>query len=85
MPYISEIFPRNQFLKLHLYFLGGIVLDRSMPPQNIPPMRGEEKKVSKIEDNQFAFSPDNLDTSSPEFLDAMGAKAHLIIRMLENR
>ena len=66
-------------------FLGGIVLDRSMPPQNIPPMRGEEKKISKIEDNQFAFSPDNLDTSSPEFLDAMGAKAHLIIRMLENR
>lgn len=56
-----------------------------MPPQNIPPMRGEEKKISKIEDNQFAFSPDNLDTSSPEFLEAMGAKAHLIIRMLENR
>ena len=82
----SPIFPRNRFLKSRLHlFLGGIVLDRSMPPQNIPPMRGEEKKISKIEDNQFAFSPDNLDTSSPEFLDAMGAKAHLIIRMLENR
>ena len=66
-------------------FLGGIVLDRSMPPQNIPPMRGEVNKIPKIEENPFAFSPDNLHTSSPEFLEAMAAKAHLIIRMLENR
>lgn len=64
---------------------GGIVLDRSMPPQNIPPMRGETNKVPKIEENPFAFSPDNLNTSSPEFLDAMSMKAHLVIRMLENR
>ena len=64
---------------------GGIVLDRSMPPQNIPPMRGEVNKIPKIEENPFAFSPDNLHTSSPEFLQAMSSKAHLIIRMLENR
>jgi hypothetical protein len=56
-----------------------------MPPQNIPPMRGEVNKIPKIEENPFAFSPDNLHTSSPEFLEAMAAKAHLIIRMLENR
>ena len=64
---------------------GGIVLDRSIPPTNIPPMRGEANKIPKIEDNVFAFNPDNINTSSPEFLDAMTMKAHLVIRMLENR
>jgi hypothetical protein len=44
---------------------GGIVLDRSMPPTNIPPMRGETNKVPKIEENPFAFSPDSLNTCSP--------------------
>ena len=65
--------------------IGGIVLDRSVPPQNIPPMRGETNKIPRIEENPFHFSPDNMHTSSPEFLDAMGKKAHLVMRMLENR
>ena len=56
-----------------------------MPPQNIPPMRGETNKIPKIEENTFPFSPDNLNTSSPEFLDVMAMKAHLVMRMLENR
>ena len=64
---------------------GGIVLDRSMPPQNLPPMRGEAHKIPKIEENSFAFSPDNLNTASPEFLEAMAMKAHIVIRMLESR
>ena len=46
---------------------------------------GEANKIVKIEDNVFPFSPDNLNTSSPEFLEALAMKSHLVIRMLENR
>ena len=93
--YIQKTFGNNQYRHLIHKEMesvvnyeekhGGIVLDRSMPPQNIPPMRGEVNKIPKIEENPFSFSPDNLNTASPEFLDAMAKKAHLVIRMLENR
>jgi hypothetical protein len=39
----------------------------------------------KREENQFAFPTTNLHTCSPEYLEVMALKSHLVIRMLENR
>ncbi len=93
--YIKKTFGNNEYRNIiheemgkvvkYEEMYGGIVLDRSTPPTNIVPMRGEVNKEPKIEDNPFAFPPTNLNTCSPEYLDIMGLKAHLVIRMLENR
>ena len=65
---------------------GGIILDSSQPPAP-PVVRGEEKqhREQPKEVNAFVFEPTNLNTCSPEYLDVMTKKAHLAIRMLENR
>ena len=65
---------------------GGIILDCSQPPAP-PVVRGEEKqrREQPREVNAFPFHPTNLNTCSPEYLDVMIKKAHLVIRMLENR
>ena len=65
---------------------GGIILDCSQPPAP-PVVRGEEKqhREQPREVNAFIFHPTNLNTCSPEYLDVMTKKAHLAVRMLENR
>ena len=39
----------------------------------------------EIETNAFCFPVNNTQTCSPEYLDVMVKKAHLVIRMLEHR
>jgi transcription initiation factor TFIID subunit 2 len=38
-----------------------------------------------VETNAFCFPVNNTQTCSPEYLDVMVKKAHLVIRMLEHR
>ena len=48
-------------------------------------LAGEVHVEPKREENQFAFPTTNLHTCSPEYLEMMAIKSHLVIRMLENR
>ena len=43
------------------------------------------QREGQKEPNAFPFPPSNLHTSSPEYLAVMSKKAHLVVRMLENR
>ena len=65
---------------------GGIILDSSQAPAP-PPVRGEtlHQREGQKETNAFPFPPSNLHTSSPEYLAVMSKKAHLVVRMLEDR
>ncbi|XP_065577950.1 transcription initiation factor TFIID subunit 2-like isoform X2 [Artemia franciscana] len=62
---------------------GGIILDPSQSPSptvfpgSVPPPKAIE--------NQFHFPLDSVHTVSPEYVEVMRKKAHLIIRMLELR
>ena len=64
---------------------GGIILDSSQRPQHNVSLRGEATRNPEVEHNAFYFPVDNLQTCSPEYLRIMEKKAHLVIRMLENR
>ena len=64
---------------------GGIILDSSQAPAPAP-IRGEvHAREGQKEPNAFPFPPSNLHTSSPEYLSVMCQKAHLVVRMLENK
>ena len=63
----------------------GIILDSSQAPAPAP-IRGEvHAREGQKEPNAFPFPPSNLHTSSPEYLSVMCQKAHLVVRMLENK
>ena len=64
---------------------GGIILDSSQRPANIVTIKGESSRNPDIETNAFCFPVSNIHTSSPEYLYIMEKKAHLVVRMLENR
>jgi len=64
---------------------GGIILDCSQRPAAIISMRGETSRNPEVEKNPFCFPVENLQTCSPEYLDVMILKAHLVVRMLEHR
>ena len=66
---------------------GGIVLDSSKPPSaSAPGAKGVGVGVGDTSSSgSFHFSPSNVNTSSPAYLEALSLKAHLCVRMLEKR
>eukprot|EP00092_Neocalanus_flemingeri_P004145 GFUD01004459.1.p1 GENE.GFUD01004459.1~~GFUD01004459.1.p1 ORF type:complete len:1158 (-),score=326.72 GFUD01004459.1:100-3573(-) len=93
--WVKKTFGNNEYRDLihqHMYKIvnyeekyGGIILDSSQKPSAIISMRGEANRNPEIEHNPFCFPVDNLQTCSPEYLDVMERKAHLVVRMLEHR
>jgi len=93
--WVKKTFGNNEYRDLihqHMYEIvkfeekyGGIILDSSQKPSAIISMRGEANRNPEIEHNPFCFPVDNLQTCSPEYLDVMERKAHLVVRMLEHR
>ncbi|KAI5692503.1 hypothetical protein M8J75_006977, partial [Diaphorina citri] len=61
---------------------GGIVMDPSQPISSIPQ---HMSALIKPSEPGFYFSVLNIHTMSPQYLDIMRKKAHLVIRMLEHR
>ena len=93
--WVRKTFGNNEYRDMvhqHMYDMvkyeeqcGGIILDSSQRPANIVSMRGEATRNPETELNAFCFPVTNLQTCSPEYLEAMDKKAHLVVRMLENR
>ena len=93
--WVKKTFGNNEYRDLvhqHMYDVvkfeekyGGIILDSSQRPQAIDSLRGEASRNPEVEHNAFYFPVDNLQTCSPEYLFVMEKKAHLVVRMLENR
>jgi len=93
--WVKKTFGNNEYRDLihqHMYEIvkyeekyGGIILDSSQKPSAIISMRGEANRNPEIEHNPFCFPVDNLQTCSPEYLEVMERKAHLVVRMLEHR
>ena len=93
--WVRKTFGNNEYRDLvhqHMYDVvkyeekyGGIILDSSQRPQAQVSMRGEANRNPEVEHNAFYFPVDNLQTCSPEYLYVMEKKAHLVVRMLENR
>jgi len=93
--WVKKTFGNNEYRDLihqHMFEIvkyeekyGGIILDSSQKPSAIISMRGEANRNPEIEHNPFCFPVDNLQTCSPEYLEVMERKAHLVVRMLEHR
>lgn len=93
--WVKKTFGVNEYRDLvhrHMYDIveyeskyGGIILDSSQAPANIVSIKGEASRNPEIETNAFCFPVNNTQTCSPEYLDVMVKKAHLVIRMLEHR
>jgi len=93
--WVKKTFGNNEYRDLihqHMYEIvkyeekyGGIILDSSQKPSAVISMRGEANRNPEIENNPFCFPVDNLQTCSPEYLEVMDRKAHLVVRMLEHR
>lgn len=64
---------------------GGIILDCSQPPAPLPVTTNAPVTVSKQVETVHYFPIRNLHTMSPKYIEAMRKKAHIVIRMLENR
>jgi len=64
---------------------GGIILDSSQVPAAVVTIKGESSRNPEVEANAFCFPVSNLQTCSPEYLEVMEKKAHLVVRMLEHR
>lgn len=58
---------------------GGIIMDPSQPSNS------HHSSGSKTNHHQFHFPLQSIDTISPKYLFMMRKKAHLFVRMLENR
>jgi len=93
--WVKKTFGNNEYRDLihqHMFEIvkfeekyGGIILDSSQKPSAVISMRGEANRNPEIEHNPFCFPVDNLQTCSPEYLEVMERKAHLVVRMLEHR
>ena len=93
--WVKKTFGNNEYRDLihqHMFEIvkyeekyGGIILDSSQKPSAIISMRGEANRNPEIEHNPFCFPVDNLQICSPEYLEVMERKAHLVVRMLEHR
>lgn len=93
--WVKKTFGNNEYRDLihqHMFEIvkfeekyGGIILDSSQKPSAVISMRGESNRNPEVEHNPFCFPVDNLQTCSPEYLEVMERKAHLVVRMLEHR
>jgi len=93
--WVKKTFGNNEYRDLihqHMFEIvkfeekyGGIILDSSQKPSAVISMRGEANRNPEVEHNPFCFPVDNLQTCSPEYLEVMERKAHLVVRMLEHR
>ncbi|CAD6216069.1 GSCOCG00011268001-RA-CDS [Cotesia congregata] len=64
---------------------GGIILDPSQPPAPLPISTNTPAPTPRVPDPGFYFPIRNLHTMSPKYIEMLRKKAHLVIRMLENR
>ncbi|XP_055846855.1 transcription initiation factor TFIID subunit 2 [Episyrphus balteatus] len=65
---------------------GGIILDCSQPPAPLPVSTTNPANVAnKSQEVPHYFPIKSLHTVSPKYIEAMRRKAHLVIRMLEDR
>ncbi|XP_063225105.1 transcription initiation factor TFIID subunit 2 [Bacillus rossius redtenbacheri] len=64
---------------------GGIVLDPSQPPAPVPAALASSTPPQRSPDSSFYFPVRSVHTMSPQYLDMMRKKAHLVMRMLEHR